>query len=225
VPAAGPAPVHRPESLSFADFTDTQDELWDRVPATVRQKVEARCGRLLEWWAEEADDGRVLAVVLGDLALVTAEPTINARGAAAYRVAALQLDPSSYRSVQVSGPTSETGSGHAGPDPVPATKGGPGASRRTPRIERALAGFLGYLPARAQTLLQEPFLTGTESLDWRYHYLRHGSGHGLSGASLQVWCYLTDLHTITFTAGTGYGYRDGAGADSWQLTCWRASRR
>jgi hypothetical protein len=223
VSAPGPVPTHRPQSLDFRDLTGTREELWERIPASVRQKVDARYGQLLEWWAADDEQGRVTAVVLGDQALVTAEPTINANGDAAYRVAGLSLDPSSFRSVTVTGPSSGPGADH---DTAATPTRGPGAGPQpTARIERELAGFLGYLPARAQTLLQEPFLTGTEPLDWRYHYLRHGVERGLSSANLQVWCYLTDMRTMTFVAGTGHGYRDGAGADSWQLSCWRATRR
>jgi hypothetical protein len=221
-----PAPVHQPSALSFGESTYTREEFWERLPITVRQRVEARLGRLLEWWAEDDEQGRIIAVVLGDEALVTVDPTVNASGKPAYRVAAVQLDPSSFRSVSVTGPTGDAATVETGQKPGSAPKGGPGSSKQpTISIPRDLATFLGYLPARAQTLLQEPFLTGGERLDWRHYYLRYGQDHGLSVARLQAWCFLTDLRTVTFAAGTGEGFRDGVGVGAWQLTCWRASRR
>lgn len=220
---AGPTPVHQPRSLTFVDSTGTREALWERLPTKVREKVAARYGQLLDWWADDDEDGRLSAVVFGDQALVTVEPAVSGSGGSAYRVASIPLDPSSFRSAPVTGPT---GGGPSIPSTGPAPRGGPGSSRApAARIDRSLAGFLGHLPVRAQELLQEPFRAGDRELDWRYHYQRTGSGRGLSGATLQVWCYLTDLRTVTFVAGTGSGARDGGGAESWRLTCWRASRR
>jgi hypothetical protein len=218
------SPVHRAQSLKFADATETREELWARLPTTVRQRVEGRYGQLLEWWAESDEHGRVSAVVLGDQALVTVEPTVNTSGGPAHRVARMSLVPSSFRSVLVNGPSQAV---PGGPDQSLAPSAGPGSGTPSSaeRIPRVLAGFLGHLPVRAQTLLQEPFLVGGAELDWRRYYLRHGHGGGMSATNLRVWCYLTDMRTLTFATGTGYGYRDGVGADSWQLTCWRANRQ
>jgi hypothetical protein len=83
--------------------------------------------------------------------------------------------------------------------------------------------MLGNLPARAQQLLQDPFLGGTRPLQFEYFYLRTSGGRGLSGATLQWWCYLTDLRALTFAAGVGHGLREGRGPESWDLTCWRVS--
>jgi hypothetical protein len=221
VPVAA-APVHQARPLTFVDSDSTREEVWVRLPAKVRQRVEARYGQLLQWWADDDEESRPSAVVLGDRALVTVEPTTNSSGGSAYRIAALPLDPASFRSVRVTGHGAQPA---PAPAPAPAAHTGPGSDPGQFRINPKLAGFLGQLPARAQQLLQEPFLANNEEPDWRYHYRRTGAAHGLSAATLHVWCYLTDLRTVTFVAGTGAGARDGGSAGAWQLTCWRASRR
>jgi hypothetical protein len=227
--------------MSFTTVTASREELWDQLGATVQERVDSRIGTLIEWWADDTT-GEIKATVLGDHALVAVEPMVKADGRTAYRLNTLHVDPSSFRTASVTGPTggdqaSAKGSGGgAGPagsgvgsrpgatptprPPGPGRTGSDGPLAR--RIRPDLASLLGYLPPRAQELLQDPFLTGERSLQYDFFYLRTGSEHGLSGATLQIWCYLTDQRTLTFAAGKGYGYHDGTGAGSWSLTCWRA---
>lgn len=245
LPARGgsAAPIHRPGKRDWADLAFTREQCWERLSPAVRERVNQRIGSLLEWWATD-QDGRVTAVVLGTRALVVLEPTVNADGKAATRLNVVHIDESSFRSVRVSeaagarpsagqpsnqqadprrpaGPGSSLSSG-----PVPG--GGPGAvsSPGVPlarTLDKGMSNFLGMLPPRAQQLLQDPFLHAPQELMYEYFYYRAGTGRGLGGTTLHIWCYLTDHQTVTFCAGRGHGYREGRGVSLWELTCWRAS--
>lgn len=214
-------PHHQPGSLDFSLSTATPEEIWAQLSETVRAKVNARAGTIVQWWAS-SPDGRPSAVVLGTEALVIVEPTVNSAGGRADRISAISLDATSFRHVRVQ----MSGGRHtpAGPEAVPGQSGS-GSVPLERVLEPDLASMLGHLPPRAQELIQDPFLTHQAKLRYDYYYLRtSGSGgRGLGGATLQVWCYLTDLRTLTFAAGVGQGFRDGTGADSWDVACWRAA--
>lgn len=241
-----PAPVHAAEELSFTTNTAPREELWERLGPKIHQRVNAKLGTLVEWWAA-AYDGRVSAVALGERALVVVNPTVNDRGEAAYRIESRVLDEASFRSVRISeaadrrppGPSvrpgtgpSVQGGGLASPGVDPTRQGprrGPGArhepdEKLSTLLGLDMTGFLGHLPARAQRLLQDPFVGVGEGVDLKgdFHYVRFGRSQGIGGATLQVWCYLADSRFVTFAAGAGHSYRDASGADSWDLTCWRA---
>jgi hypothetical protein len=85
-----------------------------------------------------------------------------------------------------------------------------------------MAGLLGLLPERAQHLLQEPFLNTDGELLQNCHATLTEAETSASGDTIQIWCYLTDRQTVTFCAGAGRDYREGVGAASWELNCWRA---
>lgn len=218
----GAAPVHTAGDLRFTESVGTREEVWDRFGAKVRDRVNARVGQVVEWWATDVG-GRNSAVVLGTGAFVTVEPTVNAAGGPAYEIRALRLDESTFRRA----PVTEAGAGRTA---VP-TGGGAGAPGSRPgapapapadRLGADMSGFLGHLPARAQHLLQEPFAGDHDDLWCDYFYFRSGTGGGLGGAALRVWCYLANKRYVTFAAGVGHGYRRDSGATSWELTCWRA---
>ncbi|WBB80555.1 hypothetical protein O7606_03975 [Micromonospora sp. WMMD882] len=113
------------------------------------------------------------------------------------------------------------GSGPGGSGPGGSGPGGGGTADLG--LGPEFTAVLGLLPARAQQLLQDPFLTGPRPLrgDWYVSYA--GNPAGLGGAVVRLWCYLTDERSLTFCSGVGHGYRDGAGARSWEATCWRAT--
>lgn len=218
----GPSPVHAAGSLRFTESVGTREEVWDRLGAKVRERVGARIGSLVEWWATDVS-GRNAAVVLGTRAFVTVEPTVNAAGGPAHEIRALRLDESSFRRATVAAPAA---GGPAAPPAAeraaPGSRPGAPAPALADRLGADMSGFLGNLPARAQQLLQEPFVDGHDDL-WRdYYYFRSGSAGALGGAALSVWCYLADKRYVTFAAGVGNGYRQDTGPGSWQLTCWRA---
>jgi hypothetical protein len=217
-----PAPRYQPGSLDFDHSTATPEELWAQLSEAVKARVNARTGKVVQWWASSTDS-RVSAVVFGTDALVMVEPTVNSAGGRVNRVSSIALDPTSFRHVRVQAPGSPGAPAGTRPAPEP-------ASPKSERLERILqpdlAGLLGHLPARAQELLQDPFLGHQDDIRYGYYYLRtdDGSGgRGIGGATLRVWCYLTDLRTVTFAAGVGHGFRDGAGANEWDVTCWRAA--
>ncbi|MEU5692329.1 hypothetical protein [Actinosynnema sp. NPDC020468] len=216
-PSGGTGPIHAATTLGFGGSSLTREQVWDRLGDKLRDRVNARVGELVEWWAWDVD-GRGSAVVLGTREFVTVLPTVNASGGPAHEIRALKLDGSTFRRASVSGPPD------ARPDAAPTGSGSrPGTPPAAPktRLSAGMSGFLGNLPVRAQQLLQEPFVGGEGDLWHDHHYYRHGSASAMGGASLQVWCYLADKRHVTFATGVGQGYRPETGPRSWDLTCWR----
>ncbi len=218
VPTAPTTPLHPPGSLEFGATISTREQIWRRLSQAVRGRVDARIGKLLEWWANETDAG-ITVTILGSEALVVVEPVMNNSGRSAYRINTIWLDAASFLVTKV-----RTSSGQrCGPGVITSQAGSPTVDNSLAcRLGTDMTGVLGQMPPRAQQLLQEPFVTGGDSLRYDNFYLRHGSESSLGGATLQVWCFLTDLRTITFAAGFGYGFRQSSGPGSWDLTCWRA---
>jgi hypothetical protein len=225
------APVHRPTELQFGRSAATREELWSRLSPTVQEKVNQRVGRVLQWWATD-NQGPVSATVLGHRALVIVSPATGRGGAPATEISTIGLAEESFRAVSIHEPHAA-----APPAPVPppqrAAPGvgpgiGPGARPGEPvaplagQLDDGMAGFLGQLPRRAQQLVQDPFLGAPQDLRYDYYFYRTGKGHGITGATLYVWCYFTDLRQLTFCAGQGLGYREVTGPTHWELTCWRA---
>lgn len=225
-------PAHSAGELLFTAASGSREELWERLGPKVHERVNAKLGALVEWWATEYER-KVSAVALGRRALIVVKPIVNDAGRLAHKIESLPLDEASFRSVRV------TEAALARP---PGPSGGPGRSPFRPggsrpgdppsgqgavlsaRLGADMTGFLGHLPSRAQHLLQEPFLSSgnRNNLKSDNHYVRLGRPHAIGGAVLEVWCYLTDTRFVTFAAGLGHGYQESTGATSWELTCWRA---
>ncbi len=220
---ASDAPIHQAGQLRFGGSNSTREELWDRLNPAVREKVDQRVGQRLQWWAAEEDDGRVRVAALGTRALVVVTPVFNSSGGPATEITAISLNESSFRSVRVS--VGAEAKALAGPGPGTAlattTQHTPSAALAK-QLDEGISGFLGQLPIRAQQLLQDPFLSAARELRYDHFFYRVGNVNSLSGATLSVWCYFTDLSTVTFCAGHGQGYHESGGPRSWDLTCWRA---
>ncbi len=214
--------VHAAGNLNFTESVGTREEVWERLGPKIQERVNARIGQVVEWWATDYS-GRNAAVVLGTQAFVTVEPTVNASGNPAHEIRALKLDESTFRRATVNAAAAPARPAARAPERV-----GPGSGPGTPtgplarRLDTGMTGFLGNLPARAQQLLQEPFLEDRGELWHDFYYFRTGSSRSMGGATLQVWCYLADRRFVTFAHGTGHGYREDTGPRSWELTCWRA---
>jgi hypothetical protein len=223
------SPVHEAGELRFGTMAATREELWGQLTPALREKVNQRMGRRLEWWASQYD-GRINAVVLGTQALIVLDPTVNDAGRPATEIKTIRLDEASLRSARVTGPGATPSSAHqAQPNPAAPAAGHsqPGdppaapVSELTLRLGPDISGFLGQLPPRAQQLMQEPFLTTPYALVCDNYYVRRGDSHSINGATLDVWGYVTDYRTLTFCAGVGHRYREPAGPSTWELTCWR----
>ncbi len=186
------------------------------------QDVVGEPNQWIEWWAENTEGGRIRAVVFGQPALVVLEPTIGTAGQPATRISKIWLDTASMRHVKIS----ESGATPGSVESLAGQAGGPALTSLSGRLSADAAGLLGQLPAKAQRLLQDPFVGSPASrIDHEFHYYRTGPGHGIGGANLQTWCYLTDRRTLTFCAGVGYGYHEPHPPTSWALTCWRVDVR
>jgi hypothetical protein len=201
-----------------------RDDCWHRLGRSLRDRVMERAGRVLDWWATVDGEGRTYAVVLGDQALVSALPTVNANGAPAHRLLATSLDPGSFRFKAVS--TDVSGIPAAGrqvmvpAEPVPARlrAGGPKPKAEGgPLLDEPLRALLGTLPAEAQRLLLSPFAdSGADLRGGRYYCRDERDGT----VELFAACYLLDRTRLTFASGTRTsppGTAEEAGA--WRLTC------
>jgi hypothetical protein len=233
-----PGAVARPASGAVAGYHDAQldvhtpgelylepglspDECWELLSPNVRDRVLARAGRIVERWAYQAGDDRVAVVALGERGLVTVEPTVNARGGPASSVQLLAAATGSARSVQIAEDTAAAR--HATPATYPPSQGYGGARRPeiADRLPPDFVKFLGNLPARAQSLLQDPFTTGNEALYCDHFYRQAGASQSAGLKTLRVWCYLTDRRRVTFLSGQGVTYGLSFAAARWHLTCWR----
>lgn len=226
-------PVHRPGSIRWTDNVATREECWQRLSMGVRERTADRLGTLIEWWAQESDGG-ISAVALGTHALIVVSPTVNSAGLPASKLLTVNLDEQSFRTVRFRDTSprgvATTGRVAAGPATTPGQHPGerPGdrpssASSLSTRLAPGMTGFLGLLPARAQQLLQDPFLDSGDELRFDCYAYLTGITRSLSGATIHTWYYLTDHRTLTFCAGVGHDYHDGVGAANWELTCWRVN--
>lgn len=215
--------VHNPGVLDFGASAATPEELWAQLSETAKARVNARAGNVLQWWTSLSADDRPAATVLGTDALVVVEPTLSSDGGFANRIITVPLDPTSFRRVRVQPPRgrqtprpARSGSGKERPELTPLES----------HLGTEFTDLLGHLPPRAQELVQDPFLTcPPNTLRHDHYYLRvspHGR-QGLGGTTLRVWLYITDRRSVTFAAGIGHGFREGVGAESWDVTCWRAA--
>ncbi|WP_326552749.1 hypothetical protein [Micromonospora sp. NBC_01813] len=213
-----PAPPG-PGGIGWGGLPTSREECWRRLGPGVRRRVEERAGGWIDWWATDLT-GRISAVVLGSHALVVVSPTASAAGGAAHEVLSVHLDPSSFRSGPVRYP--DVGGGPAGAS-GPSGADASSVAMVTVRLDHTFASFVRVLPIRAQVLLQDPFRTAATPLRHDSYAVATGDVQSLGGATIRVWCYLTDLRTLTFCAGTGHGYVEGHGARHWELTVWRAA--
>ena len=215
--------VHNPGALDFSASSATPEELWAQLSESVKARVNARAGTIVQWWTSLSADDRPAATVLGTDALIVVEPTLNSDGGLASRIVAVPLDATSFRQVRVrassgrqASPSQRNESRSERPEPTPLEI----------HLGTEFTDLLGHLPPRAQELVQDPFLASLPNTLRHDHYYLRVSGHshqGLGGATLRVWFYITDKRSVTFAAGVGHGFRDGAGSDSWDVTCWRAA--
>ncbi|MEJ3749413.1 hypothetical protein WEI85_39890 [Actinomycetes bacterium KLBMP 9797] len=209
-----PPPVHDPGALGLVDLPG-RDYWWERIGTPVRDRMVARVGPIVEWWAycHHTDQRRPYAVVFGERGLAVCTPTVNDRGGPAQLVTVVPFVPASLRhAVVVQKPRRPT-RGH------PALPGSGAdaevAARATVDLPARVRGFLGNLPAEAQSRLQWPFANGDPIRDSDYHY----SG---SSDELDIWCYLAGSRSVTFVSGHGTGLSGPAHRASWRLICRQA---
>ncbi|MFE7133349.1 hypothetical protein ACFVIM_21060 [Streptomyces sp. NPDC057638] len=205
-------PVHDAGRLGFV-ADPGRDHWWGQLGPRVRDRMEARVGPVVEWWAHRhrAEEPRPYAVVLGERGLAVCTPTLNDRGGPAQLLTVVPFVPSSLRHavvVQRAGPPPSGG---------PALPGGgtPERALGDPPLTDRLRGFIGHLPPEAQSRLQWPFVNG-DTLDRGDHYYTGGAGE------LDVWCYLAGRRWVTFVSGHGTGLAGPAHRASWRLVCRQA---
>ena len=208
------APVHSPGEMGFREAVGL-DEAWQMISPAVRQRVSQRAGSLLERWAWLDAEGSPNAIVLGSQGLVSATATRGPGGRAAHLVETVQLSPESARVATVH---EDTAARRGGPGGGPAT-----ATLRLPSDD--MRAFLGHLPARAQQLLQEPFVGGARPPRGDHHYLRTSAASGFGRLDLEVFCYLFDARWLTCVTGEATTYGVSFAAARWELTCRRIAVR
>jgi hypothetical protein len=198
--------------LDYSIDLATPEELWDRLSEAVKARINLRAGTILEWWTASSADGRPAATVLGTNALIRVEPTSNGDGALVNRITTVALDASSFRRARVLAPPGWQG---------PRSPAAPPARRRSEFID-----VFAHLPPEAQQHLRYPFADSppdTLRRDQYYSQVRMPGHREPGGVTLRVWYCLTDQRSVAFATGLGHGFRRGAGADSWDVTCWQAA--
>ena len=214
VPARQAAPpVHEARKLEF-DTGPDRDYWWGLISEAVRQRIEQKVGKRVEWWAwrHPTEKERPYAVVFGPRGLAVTTPTMNNAGRPAHLVKVRPFDPTSMSY----GLVHQDPSGRSGP-----VRHGHRAetANADPQLllTQDMRGFLGNLPVDAQVGLQEPFLNGDLVQDSDYYY--YGSDERLN-----VWCYLAGTRTVTFASGLRVSPAGApTQAATWDLTCRKAT--
>ncbi len=206
------APLYQQAAPAWTEGVRTRQQCFDLLPEKVRETAVQRAGYTIEWWATDLR-GDLRMVVFGGQALVVLAPAAADPGKTAYRVETMHLDEASRRKgrIQEAAARQSAVSAQAAPP-----------TEADPRL-RPFRQFLRMLPPRAQDLMQEPFLHGEGSLDSDHLIYLTRAADSSSPATVELWGYVTDRRVLTFCAGKGFGYRDGAGVASWDLTCWRVN--
>lgn len=210
--AGARAPVHDAATLEFVDRPG-RDHWWHRLGEGVRDRMAARVGPIVEWWAycHRTDSERPYAVVFGERGLAVSTPTVNDRGGPAQLLTVVPFVPSSLRHAVVVQKPSRLSFGRAALPPGDVPERG---AEELPLPAR-MRGFLGHLPAEAQGRLQWPFVNGDVFDRGDYFY----SG---DEDELDVWCYLAGRRWVTFVSGHGTGLSGPAHRASWRLICRQA---
>ncbi|SFN50724.1 hypothetical protein [Actinomadura madurae] len=190
-------PLHQPGDMLF-NAPMTREETWQTIPKRTRKKLKRRSGKPIDWIANLGPDGLPWAVTFGK------------RGLAAYRtnfdVFSFDFTPGSLNRVPVDGGyPSDT---EPPEDSMPVDPPDLGINQEDYDI-------LGNLPARAQRLLQLPFLDGQEVLSncWLYK----GTLERLD----EFMFYLAGPREVTVATGT-MAVTPG-GTAHWSLTCYHAT--
>jgi hypothetical protein len=215
---SAPGP-YRPGEMGLDTGSPLRQECWDGLSPAVRQRLMARSGPVIDWWAGidgAAQDGRARAVVFGHHGLCLAEPRINTQHRPVYALRTFVLEPTSLRHIAVDhrppagvGSLAAYSAASAGAAPESGADLGLSADGR---------GLVGNLPPKAQELLQAPFAAGRRVLRCEWHY--EGSEHELSVFMI----YLAGATDVTVATGTkvvpvGHDHYSA----HWHLTCYRAT--
>jgi len=189
--------------LDFSAEAEDPDMLWLGISEPVRRRARERSGTILAWWASREKGRPAAAVVLGEHGLAMVEP-ISQGGKEVYRVSAVDLDPASFRSFEV------TGEGNS-------SAGQAAADEPAMPFEGQMELLVRNLPGRAQRHLQAPYHDGSALVRYGSFYLRWERP---LGTELQVWAYAFGHSRLVFVSGarfTRHGEPPELGV--WQLTC------
>jgi hypothetical protein len=212
------APRHAGRALTF-DTTPDCDDCWRGLGVQLRDRLLALAGEVVLWWCRQsAEETHADVVVLGKRALVMTESRaiVGADGRLrdVYVLPEYVLDPASFLRVDVTG--------FANPLDRAPQRPHPGIMAPPPDVsdlglDDDVKGMIGNLPARAQQLLQEPFIRDDRIEQSRYYYW--GEAHELDMFSI----VLAGRRSVTFATGSmrvPLGYRSDAA--HWTLVCGRA---
>ena len=210
--------VHAPGDLHLSAAVRMPDECWEMLSPQVRERIAARAGSIVDRWAYEDAQDRVSAVVLGERGLVTVEPTVNREGGRASAIQVLSAQAGSVRSMRV---VEDTSISRYAPGAVTPAGSDTRQAGLAARLPADFVDFLGNFPARAQLLVQEPFLSQGGPVYCDHYYTQSGPAQGAGLKTLRVWCYLTDRRRVTFASGQATTYGPSFISAQWQVTCWR----
>jgi hypothetical protein len=190
-------PLHQPGDIVF-DGRATREDAWRAIPRSSRKELTRRSGGPIDWIADLNPDGLPWAVTFGD------------RGLAALRAGgplfSFDFTPGSLQSVPIDSRwSSDTDTPQTDLPADPPDIG----------LRAAAYEMLGNLPARAQRLLQLPFLDGQPVLNnvWQYE----GTLERLD----RFMFYLAGPREVTVATGTMVV--PPGGTAQWSLTCYHAT--
>jgi hypothetical protein len=190
-----------------------RDHWWKKFDSTAQRKIKEGSGRILDWWATSRDNdpSRPCAYVFGRKGFVTAEQRPAPGGRREHDIVVMPFAPLSVTQKNVrqrpqsrvaqlwrprGGPTEQIG------DEAPALP-----------IPASMRGFLGNLPAEAQTLLQAPLIADGDLLNYAYYYAGGGD-------TLSFWCFLAGPRYVTFASGhRTLAPNEPAHRADWRLVC------
>ncbi|MEO5876760.1 MAG: hypothetical protein ABIS86_21105 [Streptosporangiaceae bacterium] len=209
--------LHQAGKMGLSEGAPLRDELWARISPAVQGRLTGHAGTVIEWFADEdtSDPGRrPFAVLYGDRGLAFAEPRLNTEHRPVYAISRYELDPASYKRFDLD---------HRPPPTAAPRWTGPATPSAGPpapdiALNQNAKNVLGNLPAKAQELLQAPFLGGEPVRDCNWYYLGHP--HHLT----MFFFFIAGPRSVTAATGTKLipvGHTDATA--HWSLRCHRTS--
>ncbi|QIB43011.1 hypothetical protein [Streptomyces aureoverticillatus] len=233
-------PIHEPGGFPVDSSVPDRQQCWDMLGAGVRDRLLAKAGTVVEWWARLDHDRRPRATVFGSHGLCQATSVIR-NGKRVYLVERLQLEPGAMTRQSFGGASAKSRPSFADrvlrrtpPEsrPRPPLPGAqprlPGAQPPRPSthpldLDDDTLGILGNFPADVQEFLQRPFLRDDRRVvaDW-YYYETVEFAHQ---RVFVVFCLSADRHVTVASATRILPRGRSLQRAQWEIECCHAPVR
>ncbi|MFD9886089.1 hypothetical protein ACFWZT_32050 [Streptomyces alboflavus] len=197
--------LHEPGGFPVDDSFPDRQACWDMLGAGVKDRLRAKAGTVVEWWARVDHEGRVRATVFGTDGLCRATPVVR-NGKWVYLVERLRLEPGAMRRQSFDGAAPESrapgwsrvlrrpaADSHREQQPSSAVVARPLS------LDDETRGVLGNFPVEVQEFLQRPFVRDDRRVfpDWYYDETVEFAHQRV----FVVFCLSADRH-VTVASGT-----------------------